>query len=393
MRSLLPLVFAALPLPAAGHGPAPAALSTPAADLAVVRTNIGLAFRRAAGDYRYVCPATWGSEEQFPPVARLPDGRVVVAHAGVAYLIAADGCGVSEAALPDAGSAVAIVAFGDAVLIATREAAGSLLWRVNGVRAPEVVARLPIFVDSMIAREDHVLLAGARPDARLITWPDGAEEALGFDAAFLGLRGDGQFLRASTDQGVVLLERSADRWIERARAERSVHGPVRFAGGWLALIDGVIHQRAGEAGELIAVREARWTCLQRLDDQVLTCADFGMAVVADDLTARAAFSLDAIVGVDCPDDPATHQRCDGQWVHFGAEAGLFEPAAPGAPTEPVEGEPAPPAPAARADDCSVRPRDPAPPWALIGALSGLPLALRRRIATLRPTARRGSDQE
>lgn len=377
MRSLLALLL--VTHLAHAHGPAPAALGSPSADLSVVRTNIGLAFRRAAGGYRYVCPATWDAEEHFPTTARLPDGRVVVAHDGVAYLIAADGCGRVEQPLPDAGTVTAIIAHDDAVWISTREDATSDIWRVDGVGPPVVARTVDAWVDSMaIGADGELLLAAARPAAQIIRGD--AVEMLDFDAAFIALRGGGRFLRTSTDQGIVLLERDGARWIEHARAFRSVHGPVRFGSGWLAIVDGWIHHRTGDTGELEAVREDRWTCLERRGDAVLTCVDFGLAHVATDLTAEPAFALDELVGVDCPEDPATHARCDGQWLHFGAEAGLVDPveipARPMAPEQPRS---------TRDDGCTTRPG--APTGSALLWL--LPLALRRRIATLRPTARSG----
>jgi hypothetical protein len=378
--------------PAEAHGPAPAALGLHGvADAPAdwVRTNIGLAVARPGGAYSYVCPGMWDTQERFPPVAQLPDGRAVVAHAGVAFIIAADGCGRDMQSLPDAGSTVAVVALADAVYVVTREAASSSLWRIDGEAAPAKVDHFDILLDSAVVDGASLHLAGARPHAEIIDWAgeDAPVERPNWDASFIALRGGGRFARLSTDAGVVLLERGQPAWREVARAVTSIHGPVRLGQegglgeGWLMTVDGVIHQRAGSEGDFSPIREARWTCLQRIGDRVFACADFGLSEVAADLSLMPIFALDELVGVDCP-DAETHTTCDGQWLHFGAEAGLVR----GPPAPEPEAIPEPVAPARADDDCALDPSAPTSPGQGGVAVLLLVLALRRRIAKMRPTA-------
>lgn len=374
------------------HGPAPAALGLHGpvdAPAAVIRTNIGLAIARAGGAYTYVCPAMWDSDDRFPPIARLPDGRIVVASAGVAYVIAADGCGRDVQPMPDAGSTVAAVALDDAVYVVTREAESSTLWRIDGDAEPTAVEHFDVLIDSAVAQGAHLMLGAARPHAELIFWAgDYSQPARpDWEASFLAMRGEGRFARLSTDAGVVLMEQGRDGWRQVARAFTSIHGPVHVGHvgdpdeGWLMTVDGVVHQRVGFEGDFSGVREAPWTCLQRVGERVFACAEFGLSEVADDLTLTPVFALDALLGVDCPAGEV-HAICGGQWLHFGAEAGLVrEPPTP----EPMA-EPEPPAPRQADDDCAAGPTRPTTPRDGGAAMLLLALALRRRIAKLRPTA-------
>ena len=371
---------------AQAHGPAPAALGLHgAADAPAhwIRTNIGIAVARPGGAYSYVCPGMWESEDRFPPVAQLPDGRAVVAQAGVAYVIAVDGCGRDIQPLLDAGSTVATVAFDDAVYVVTREAESSSLWRIDGAAQPVKVGHFETLLDSAVVDGARLQLASARPHAEIIDWAgaDSLPERPDWDASFIALRGDGRFARLSTDAGVVLLERGEAAWREVSRALTSIHGPVRFGGGWLMTVDGVMHQRAGDQGDFSPIRETPWTCLQRVGARVFACTDFGLSEVAADLTLTPIFALNALVGVDCP-DAETHAICDGQWLHFGAEAGLVR----GPPTPEPDAIPEPSAPPRTADDCAMNPTTPTSPGEGGAAVLLLALALRRRIAKLRATA-------
>jgi hypothetical protein len=256
----------------------------------------------------------------------------------------------------------------------TREAEGSTLWRIDGDTPPQVVTRFAMRVDSVqLDATGALVLAAARPEPVRYRFAGEQleEQALPFVASFIAVRGEGRFLRASTDQGIVLVEQGADRWIEVLRAERSVHGPVRFEDGWLVLADGRLHRRAGDAGAFTADVEVDWTCLQSAGSHAVACQNFGLVTVLPDLTTQPAFELMAFDGVQCATE-AAQDRCDGQWLHFAAEAGLLRPSAP--ETAPM------PAPTASNDDCNHAPG--APP----GPVPWLALALIGWIATLRAKA-------
>ena len=315
-------------------------------------------------------------------MARLPDGRAVAVHEAVAFIIAADGCGREVQPMPGAGITVAAVALADAVYVVTREAETSSLWRIDGEAAPARIEQFEALIDSAVTDGGDLHLGGARPNAQIIFWAGefSSVERPAWDASFVAVRGGGRFARLSTDAGVVLMERSAGGWREVARAFTSIHGPVRFGEGWLMTIDGVIHQRDGFEGDFSALLDSRWTCLQRVGERVFACAEFGVSEVAEDLSLTPVFALGDLIGVDCP-DAESRARCDGQWLHFGAEAGLVS--GPSAP-EPAA-EPAPPA-RRQDDDCAAQAGTPSGPDAPAACLLLLALALRRRIATLRPTA-------
>ena len=75
------------------HGLAPdayAILSQDAAGLRAVSLSAGVAQRRSAQRYQFVCPASWG--DQFPAaVAALADGTLVIGAGSGLMLLSEDG--------------------------------------------------------------------------------------------------------------------------------------------------------------------------------------------------------------------------------------------------------------------------------------------------------------
>ncbi|MCB9544750.1 MAG: hypothetical protein H6706_02510 [Myxococcales bacterium] len=324
VRGRLIAAIAAL-LPAAGlaHGPAPAALGAvgPDADPAlVVRTNIGLGVRRAGGAFGYLCPGAWGEEERVAPAVTLADGTLVVVAGGAAHRSPPDGCGFEATPLPGAGTVAALVADVDVAWAATREGEDTSIWRIPAAGAPARAFVLPGAEVTDLAVADGLLAAVARPAPAVVRLgPDGPAStpvAVG-PASYLGLRAGGRFLHATLPDGPRLFERTPTGEVEVLRAFTSLRGPVPDGDGWLALADSVVQRRPAGAEAFEAGEETRWTCLERRGDATYVCADRRLYTWAGGELAEV-FRLEDLVGVDCPDQPL----CEGQWLHFGGEAGL-----------------------------------------------------------------------
>lgn len=313
---------------ARAHGPAPAALSAVgpvvAEAPAVVRTNIGLAVSRD-GAWRYGCPALWGAEESFPPVVR-GAGPLAVAHDGVLYR--GDGCAFEGVVMAGwSGTQIAHVPG----WVVERRGDDTVLWETGeGATVAEVFEGMR-YDSARLDGDGALWLAGARPAPML--WRAGAgawrPELGGAEPQFLDLRGVGEavVMSAAVADGTVLLESGdgGQRFEETLRAGVSVHGPVGYGGGRIALADGVLFSDPGDGFE--AGPERGWTCLQALGDTAFACADRGLARITGPLEAPeavAVFAMDDLVGLadGCPPDDALRVECERQWLHFGAEAGL-----------------------------------------------------------------------
>ncbi len=343
--------------PALAHGPAPAVLEAVGSlEPPLYRSNIGLALQRPDGLYRYICPARWGAEDRFPPAARLDDGRIVVAHEGAFHVGDPSGCTFEARPFPASveGTVSATLARGDAAWTVVRGQEDSWILPLEG--APVRVEGLR--VDSARLDSQGVMhLAAARPTPTLLRW-DGALTRAPIEGVeglqFLSLsHAEPRFLIASVPAGRALL-RVDEAGIQTVlRAVTSMHGPIPYEDGWLALADGVLHHDTGSG--FASAGEVPWTCLQATGERRLACVDFGLSEVDAPGETRPLFDLHEILGPACPEP---QEDCDQQWLHFAAEAGLLRADAGLRPeVEDAGVDAAVEAPATKGDEgCSSAPR-------------------------------------
>jgi hypothetical protein len=338
------------------HGSAPAALGVVGDDLArpVVRLSFGLATPiGTSGTFRYICPAVFGAQEQVPPAARLPDGRVIVAGPDAVRLGDAEGCAFEVLGVPGyaGGTPVAVAVHGGdapSVTVATRSGEGSVLWRFDASRAgvPVFADReaLPALrVDDLAEGPGGTLYAlAARPVPTLLVRGGGEPEVwpiAGVDPVFHGLNfrlvdetDPGHLLFGGpTDEGEAALEsfdggRTAEVVVT---ASARLHGPVPLADGLMAVADGVLLRRRSVGETFVPFDGIAPTCLSARGASPLACLDRGLVrLVAEAAGGGVAvepfFALAALDGVEpaCPAEATLQAACASAWIHFGGEGGL-----------------------------------------------------------------------
>jgi hypothetical protein len=361
---------------ALAHGPAPAPLEvlTLHADGRpdAVRTSIGLS-TGWRGHARYVCAGAWEGEVEAPPMAALPDGRLVVGARSGVWLGDASGCVFEPVGGFDADRIDALVAGAEGVWVLARDGGDSALLRVNSDGGLTEQAR---FADrrldgGALDSNGRLWVAGASPEpaAGPVDGPLDPLTGLLAQAQFVQVRsaGDRLFLTASVGAERVLAERTEGIWTPRIRVDGAVgiHGPVVLDGETVAVAAGELWVQGGDGAFTVAPDGlVGWTCLQQVGERVLACADRGLVDVSGPAHApdiAPAWSLSSILGVDpaCPTRPEVRELCEQDWLHFAGEAGLYRfdagapPPDPGPDTGPDPGRETGP-------DAGVRPLDTVP---------------------------------
>jgi MYXO-CTERM domain-containing protein len=137
-------------------------------------------------------------------------------------------------------------------------------------------------------------------------------------------------LGAGIDDGVVALETLDDgrSFVEVLRGESRLHGPVAYAEGFVALVDGRWQSRLGGVeAAFVDQGERPWTCIDAVAGEVVVCEARALSRLegpASEPTTRTYFALESLDGIDtsCLDAPMLDVPCTSQWLHFGAESGL-----------------------------------------------------------------------
>ena len=379
---------------AQAHGPAASALGVEHpvdATGGVVRLSLGLASRwpgRETPDrFRYLCPAAWGADEAAPPVAVLDARRLVLAGSEAVFAGTADGCQLTLVEVPAwRGQTTMAAISGPTVTIVTRDPDGSRLWHFEpdedapgGVTLTARTSFPGVRFDTAWRGADGALrVLSSRPSPTLYGDTPESGRALPLEAwapQFLGIRWHDPteaghwIIGAGIDDGVVALETRDDgrSFVEVLRGETRLHGPVAYADGFVALVDGRWHSRIGRGEVAFEDQGERpWTCLDTVGDGVVVCEARALSRLegpAAEPTTRPYFALKSLVGIDtsCLDAPMLDVPCTSQWLHFGAESGLVSLDAGVTAPDASSVRPLPPD-AGRSDDASPygRPADAAP---------------------------------
>jgi len=113
-------------------------------------------------------------------------------------------------------------------------------------------------------------------------------------------------------------------------------GPVRFGDRHLAVFDGRLESASSSDGTLIwsPLGEVNWTCLDAVGSMVFACSLTRMDRLVDDGNTGVP-SLESLFLLAELEAPVTtclseeeEEQCFSDWVHFGAEAGLYTPGDP-----------------------------------------------------------------
>ena len=343
------------------HGPAPAPLEVLALDgdaqrAALVRTSIGLALTHPPDSWTYVCPSQWGDNELAPAAAT--GTLVVTVGAGQVYRSTDGACTFepAPAATEESWYAMDAVAWAGAVWMpATLEETGGLL-RVSHADDVTLIKRWEVDeafrCDGLLATSEGLLALGATPSPTL--W---RAEGDGQDPAALrwtpvpltDLPSDASHIepKALTDDGALWLLIATPRgrelwrgasapggtrtWTHAMTAEATLHGPVQVDDLWLVVQDGVL-MTASSPDAWSPQGESPWTCLHTVGGAVVACSLTGVVEVTGwSFNGPKTESIFEMVTLrapleGCPGDPAGVAACESDWVHFGAEAGLLDPA-------------------------------------------------------------------
>ncbi len=369
------------------HGPAPSPLSVVRAaggEALAIGTSIGLA-RRTGDSFQYVCPSAWNEgEDAFDrpiPIAASLDDDMVVAGTPDIMRSTAGGCGfVAETGgLAGRGDATidvaAITPRGEPAFFAALVddgISGSSVWTadVGASFVESLPATVPL--QSLAPASTGIVAAGVdrREEERALTLvtgprqgpftveriPAGSLPEGGTTLSSVRLRlvdDSGIWMVVATTEGFhlwrVTLDAETQAWTvaELVLSDGAIHGPVPLCGATAIAVDRQLQflDEPTTPCSLSAVEDLEIRCLGNLGDLTFACADFQLLALRDDenVSSDLLFAMTDLVGPDlsCFESDEARDRCTTVWTHFGAEAGLVDPAPEPAP-ETGEPEPTPP---------------------------------------------------
>ncbi len=344
------LVLAAPCAHAFAHGEPPEAYAVVSGDadgLRVVSFSAGLAVRRSAQRYQFVCPMAWG--DQFAaPLAALADGTIVVGGTRGLVLLGSDG---SLRAHPDpaaVGGTTDVVRspHGAFALRSTLEGSEVLAVDAQQVR---VLWRDTKSSYSLAALDDTLVLARATENVLeqiTIAPADGAE--LERQTAIVELPADYTFLRVNAGVAyVVVVLRDGtvslgalrnNRFDVVAEGALSIAGPLRVGDGMLVAVDGELMQlREGEATPL--ANQHTVVCLSEYDGLRYACDREGISRVNDHTLGEPLFRFGWLEPPELKQIPEGEARfmCNAQWQDFLSDLQLVMPDANGTPDASTDG--------------------------------------------------------
>ncbi|MBH25359.1 MAG: hypothetical protein CMH57_13085 [Myxococcales bacterium] len=352
------------------HGPAPSPLRvfgvTDGGEPDIVTTSMGLTWHDGGEGYTYGCPSQWGSSELTTPLVEVMDrDTLMVVGADALYTSTSRACPLAALNDPEAPAPSRVTdlhAVPGRIWGVANEISGDDLRNQTWAWSPTEGFQTAFWMDdrkldSILDLGDTLLLAGARPEPVLITFPSDAalpvEESqrrvtpLSLPTAApierLSLRhveeGEGGALRiwmVGTWASELHLVRSDDgglTWTELGSAVAAIHGPVPLCGGALAVADGALLPDPEHAPScsLEPLESRMFACLRESAGEVYFCELRQLKHVvqpqdpADGLTVETWYRLEQITGPDTScaigGESAT-QACEQDWLHEAAEAGL-----------------------------------------------------------------------
>lgn len=344
----------------------------------VVLTNIGVAVARDDSDgYEYVCPSLW-DEVTTPLTASVGPGEHFVVGTLDVYYTRDIRCGVDGAGLVGWVDPVTIQGItvngerGAVVAGATREQ-GTLLWGLLNAAETLQIFETNQRLDGVLSHGDAFIATSARPTltiyaaAQEVTTKTPVAPTDGVQRLTPRLSIDGRlYFSAVTNDGVALWRSDDDgeTLTELATGELSLHGPVQWCDGVVAVVDGALVVDADHPPRcpLAPFAGQRFQCLTESNGFVYVCQDRALHALRENEIVEV-WTLDRFEGPRCLAD-----RCEQNWFHYGAESGLLEDEVPdaGSPDASVGVTPdtsiAPPAEPSTGDCSCQTTRPEAPGW-------------------------------
>lgn len=308
-----------------GHGEPPVAytvITHDAEGARAVRLSAGVAVRRAAQRFQFVCPSVWG-DMYGAPVAALSDGTIVVGATSGLMLLGQDG---SARPHPDPNavgdtSDVVSSALGVFALRATPEGSELIAADATKVRTlwkdSKTLYSLAAFDDKLVLLRAN----GATVEQVTVAASDGKE--LERQVAAMGSPVDYVFARAAAGAAyaVVMLRSSTvlgslhmNSFSQIAEGQLSVAGPLRIGEGTLVALDGKLSQLA--EGKTTPLAEPHNVlCLEQNDGLMYACDSEGIARVSNQALGEPLFQFSWLAPPDLELVPEgmARTRCNTQW--------------------------------------------------------------------------------
>jgi MYXO-CTERM domain-containing protein len=356
------LALAGFALPPCGtahaHGTPPTAYAVVAHDAQgalAVRLSTGVALRRSAERFQFVCPAAWG-DEYAAPLAALDDGTIVVGASNGLMLLKADGTVQPHPDPAAVGISTELVrgTHGAFSLRITPEGSQVLAIDANKVR---VVWQDTKSWYSLAALDEKLVLlrsSGNAIEQVVVSSTDGKE--LEHQVAMVGTPVDYAFARATGGAAYALLlfqtapelgSLRMNTFAKIGEGTSSIAGPLALADSTLVAVDGQLSKLVN--GLPAPLSETAYVlCLEQADGLPYACKPDGIARVSEQGLGEPLFKLAWLAPPNlqqvAPGKP--HDRCDYQWqdMRFDLIAlgtPLPEDALADASVVPVGAEPAP----------------------------------------------------
>lgn len=307
------------------HGVPPTAyavVSHDAQGARAVRLSTGLALRRAANRFQFVCPAAWG-DEYAAPLGALTDGTIVIGATNGLMLLSEDG---KVRAHPDpaaVGISTEVVRGASGVFSLRVTPEGSEVLAIDAEKV-RVLWKDTKSWYSLAALDDKLVLLRASSNTIeqvTIAAADGKE--LEHQTALLGSPVDYAFARATAGSAyALLLHQTApelgslrmNSFSMLAEGLSSIAGPLRVGDNTLLAVDGKL-SRLVDGAPMELAEEAYVLCLEQDGDLRYACKTDGIARVAEQALGEPLFLLSWLVAPNQELLAAgkPRERCDYQW--------------------------------------------------------------------------------
>jgi hypothetical protein len=291
-----------------------------------VSLNAGVALRRSAQRYQFVCPGAW--QDQFSaPLAALADGTIVVGATRGLMLLDEAG---SLRAHPDpaaVGRSTDLVRSARGVFSLRPALQGSELLAIDA-QTVRVLWRDTTSWSSLAASADKlVLVRGANRllEMVVISAADGSE--LERSSAALDLPLDYAFARANSSSAFALVvyrsgsmalgSLGMNAFTKLGDAELSIAGPLSVENTLLLALDGKLEQ-VSEGAALPLADEHNVVCLGELDGLTYACEREGISRVSAQLVGDPLFRFNWLTPPALEEVPEGDPRmlCNMQWQDF-----------------------------------------------------------------------------
>jgi hypothetical protein len=314
--------------------------------------SAGLALRRSAQRYQFVCPAAWG--DQFAtPMAALPDGTIVVGASSGLMLVGEDGSLRAHPDLAAVGGTREVVRSQQGVFSLRSTSDGSEVLAIDG-QTLRVLWKDQQAFTALAAFDDKLALLRERTrtlEQVIIAAVDGA--VVERQTTVVDLPVDYVFARADAgsayalfmlrDASLALGSLRMNQFTRLVEAQRSIAGPLSVAGVTLIALDGQLSELTdGRVMPLADDHEV--VCLGQQDGLTYACDRDGISLVSGRTLGEPVFLFSWLIAPELERVAAgeARMRCNAQWHDLRADlqlagVSLLEDSSLGSPGAPPVG--------------------------------------------------------